>query len=137
MATACIEKKEISPIPSPLPLSSIPLHSYSTSLHSTPLHSTPLHSAPLHSTPLHSTPLRSTPLRSTPLHSTPLHSTPLRSTIDPLLAQPRFELEPPALEVVFLPLRYRTVDAGGNSNLYTSTCLYLNSRCEATSKVVR
>ena len=131
----------------PLSLHSTPLHStplpplpplHSTPLHSTPLHSTPLHSTPLHSTPLHSTPLHSTPLHSTPLHSTPLHSTPLHSlSIDPSLAQPRIELGPPALEVVFLPLRYRTVDAGGNSNLYTSTCLYLKSRSGIMLKVVK
>ena len=48
--------------------------------------------------------------------------------VDPSLAQPRIELGPPALEVVLLPLRYRTVDAGGNSNLYTSTCLHRKSR---------
>ena len=95
-------------------------------------------SSPLHSTPLHSTPLHSTPLHSTPLHSTPLHSTPLHSlSIDPSLAQPRIELGPPASEVVCLPLRYRTLDAGGNSNLYTSTCLYQKSRSGRTFKVAR
>ena len=57
--------------------------------------------------------------------------------IDPSLAQPRIELGPPALEVVCLPLRYRTVDAGGNSNLYTSTCLHWKSRSGTTFKVAR
>ena len=136
MTTANIKIKKLS---SPLlPLSSLfPLHSPPPPLHSTPLHFTPLHSTPLHSTPLHSTPLHSTPLHSTPLHSTPLHSTPLHSTplhsIDPSLAQPRIELGPPASEVVFLPLRYRTLDAGGNSILYTSTCIYQKGRKDIQS----
>ena len=135
MTTAKVNKKINSPPLSPLPSPFSPL--LSSPLLSSPLLSSPLHSTPLHSTPLHSTPLHSTPLHSTPLHSTlstplyPLHSAPLHS-IDPSLAQPRIELGPPALEVVFLPLRYRTLDAGGNSNLYTSTCLHWKN-CSGTA----
>ena len=69
----------------------------------------------------------------TPCLSLPLAHPP---HIDPSLAQPRIELGPPALEVVFLPLRYRTLDAGGNSNLYTCTCLHRESRSGTTFKVV-